>query len=558
MPKRKVESWSEDQCNNTYRRIRSLRACGECRRRKRKCDGRMPCSSCAGHGYRCDISLTALPLEQSTGPEKLGEPSPEIASVNQPEEQDKQENSDSWDKVVTQNRRARVISRHSAAALPRVLGHELDDPSPPRLHSYAWNMGIRAECRTKFVSQITSLISEEECCSLSNVFFSTVDSTFAFIRREWYFQQLQSKWQFMQSEPGLEAVICGVIALGSFFSNPSHSLESKFVNQCVLILDMANAEPTASPRTEFLAGWILRSLYMRLTTRPHIACMASQMAMHLSEVLGFHRELTSGSMTTTSDQLHVDPDEAETRRRYFWTAWSLNYILSTEYGITPVQLRAVTCHLPSRETAYGSAVILKFIEAVRVLQDGCEGHESLILRGGIDDILSRLTLSEKDGTTLLATFHADICLCLLRRVLCVTRSINKSSTCSAVTILQKAFGKIRELVDLRQPWWNMVSIPFQTICVCLWFNSLPMLSLLRDAMDLLRLLARTFDTQMTREALATAQHLINASQDQEETKSRLRQAALDDLLQSEPAPDVSLLFPESGFDSLDDWLSLPF
>jgi hypothetical protein len=77
-------------------------------------------------------------------------------------------------------------------------------------------------------------------------------------------------------------------------------------------------------------------------------------------------------------------------------------------------------------------------------------------------------------------------------------------------------------------------------------------------MDLLRLLARTFDTQMTREALATAQHLIDASQDQEETKSRLRQGALDDLFQSEPAPDVSLLFPESGFDSLDDWLSLPF
>ncbi|RDW81217.1 uncharacterized protein DSM5745_04774 [Aspergillus mulundensis] len=558
MPKRKVEPWSEDQCNNTYRRKRSLRACGECRRRKRKCDGRMPCSSCAGHGYRCDVGLTALSPVQTNGVEKLDEPSPEITSENQPAKQGNQETGDPWDTVVTQKRRSRIISRHSAAALPRVLGHELDDPSPPRLHSYAWNMGIRTECRTKFVSQITSLISEEECLSLSNVFFSTVESAFAFIEREWYFQRVQSRWQSMQSEPGLEAVMCGVIALGSFFSNPSHYLESKFIDQCVLILDMANAEPNAYLGTEFLAGWILRSLYMRLTTRPYMACMASQMAMHIAEVLGFHRELTSRSMITTSDELNVDREEAETRRRYFWTAWSLNYILSTEYGLTPVQLRAVTCHLPSREIARAPAGILKFVEAVRVLQDGCEDHENQVPRGEIEHYLGRLTVSEEDGTALLATFCADICLCLLRRVLCVTRAINKSSTCTAVTILKKAFGKIRELVDLQQPWWNLVSIPFQTICVCLWFNSMPMLSLLRDAMDLLRLLAHTFDTQMTREALATAQHLISASQDQEETKSRLRQAALDNLLQSHSATDVNLLFPDAGLDLLDDWLALPF
>ncbi|KAL6230461.1 hypothetical protein BDW75DRAFT_66202 [Aspergillus navahoensis] len=317
---------------------------------------------------------------------------------------------------------------------------------------------------------------------------------------------------------------------------------------------------------------------MRLTTRPYIACMASQMAMHVAEVLGFHRELTSKTITTTPGQLGVDRAGAETRCRYFWTAWSLNSILSTEYGLTRVRLRAVTCRLPATdEPGRGMAAPSTLVGAARVLRDGCEDAENQIPKGEIETYLDRLIIpeGEKDSPNPLAVFHADICLCLLRRVLCSpthAHTLTKPSARSAVTILQKAFASIRDLVNSQQPWWNLVSVPFQTVCVCLWFNSLPLLSLVPDALDLLRLLARTFNTHLTREALATAQRLVCASQMQEDAKSRLRQVALGngdgdgDFLQAGEEQSVARgrddtnlpPFLDLGLDPLDDWLDLPF
>ncbi|KAJ5612327.1 hypothetical protein N7510_005521 [Penicillium lagena] len=566
MPKRKAHPRPEDQDNNTYLRVRSIRACGECRRRKRKCDGRMPCSSCAGHGYRCEYDTDSTVSKDSSGefsPAQCDRPTkqgvdfgdsmgPSTGELNSRQFGEHDE-SDSWSKVVIRSQRSRVISSHSAVALPRILGHELNDPTPPRLHSYGWNLGLRAECRNRFHSKITSLLSEEECYTLSTVFFSAVHPTFSFLQQEAYFEQVQSKWTSMQNEPGLEAVICGVAALGSFFSTPSHPLESELVGQCLSILDMAHAEPVIRLSMELLAGWILRTIYMRLTTRPYIACLASQTAMHVAETLSLHRDLTSRSMTTASDQLEVTREEAETRRRYFWIIWSLNYILSTEYGLTPVKLQSVTCRLPSRDPGASGD---KFVGLALSLQSGFEDLRNLIPKGEIECYLGN-SIAIEEEPALLAVFRADICLCLLRRMLCVTRAINKSSSSAIVTIIQNAFEKIHELTTLQQPWWNLVSVPFQTICVCLWFDSLPILSLLPEAMDLLRLVAHTFDTHLTREALATAQHLTNVSREREAEKGRLRDAAVGDYMYALPAADEDFPFPIPGFDPLDDWLRLP-
>ena len=52
MPKRRLGTSSQPE--HEYLCRRSYRACGACRRRKRKCDGQLPCSTCAGYGYHCD------------------------------------------------------------------------------------------------------------------------------------------------------------------------------------------------------------------------------------------------------------------------------------------------------------------------------------------------------------------------------------------------------------------------------------------------------------------------------------------------------------------------
>ena len=38
---------------NIRRRVRTRQACESCRRRRRKCDGELPCSQCEGYSYAC-------------------------------------------------------------------------------------------------------------------------------------------------------------------------------------------------------------------------------------------------------------------------------------------------------------------------------------------------------------------------------------------------------------------------------------------------------------------------------------------------------------------------
>ncbi|KAL2819077.1 hypothetical protein BDW59DRAFT_151681 [Aspergillus cavernicola] len=572
MPKRKGPQGPQSQTSDTRLRLRSFRACAECRRRKRKCDGRDPCSSCAGYGYACtlDTDLLSTTHQEATMHSEQRRQTGE--NIHNPDRGERVEYSSARSpsisndpktqpKVIWSSQKNRMLSSHSAVTLPRILGHELNDPNPPRLHSYAWNLGVRAERRNGFVSELPSFISMEECCSLCNAYFDKVHPVFGFLQQTTFFQRLCSSWAALQEDPGLEAIICGVAALGSFFSTPSHPSEPKLITHCLAILDMAHTEPLTLGNMDILAGWILRTLYLRLTTRPWIACMASHTAMHIAEALGLHREIASESVSTYSSRPQIVPVDLDLRRRYFWVAWALNYLLATEYGLVPVTLPVITCGSFADEPGTSTG---KFVSLVRVLQSACEGSTADGLdKSKLESHLDRIkTCNCATEPHLLPVVRADICLCILRMMLSSSSLHTKEITgCSTITsIIQAAFDKIRVLIGDRQPWWNSLSVPFQTVCICLWFNSPSILPLLPEAMEILKLLAQTYDSHLAREAVSTAQRLTSVSRDYDLSKIKYKDEALGS---SDMTPGVfdTNPFPQSpGLNPLDDWFlfSLPF
>ncbi|CAG8092274.1 unnamed protein product [Penicillium salamii] len=542
MPKRRLETSHSNQ-NNEYLRLRSYRACGECRRRKRKCDGELPCSACAGHGYLCDYELARGNTQVCRGSDRdLPLPVPgvindhgsrtsndgvvahqDLRNLTTPHLPATTEISPA---LVVSSTKDRVANSHSAAALPMILGRNLNDPDPPRIHSFAWNLGIGTERRISHTSKIHSYISKEESLIFAEV----------------YFQSL------ILSDPSFESVLCGVVALGSFFSSLSHAHESQIFSQCVSILDLANVEPLTPLNKDILAGWILRTIYLRLTTRPHMACHASNTAVHTTEMLCLHRDIPTETKVCPTNFPESTTAQNHDHGRLFWVAWSLNVILSIESGLNPIHLPRITCRPISDEphSHSGKLVRLAYILYDAYFKDDTElnWQQMHTLINQIQDIGA--------VSALISVFQADICLCLLRKAIQISTNIGPSLANVVVKIIETAFEKIHSLVEHRLPWWNVATVPFQTVCICLSINSLPILSLLPGATQLMQLEAKVFDSHLTNEALSTAQHLIKASQTHESSKESYRTLVL--RMNEAERPSVH---PDSPFQSSDnifeDW-----
>jgi hypothetical protein len=124
----------------------------------------------------------------------------------------------------------RYVSDSSAVAFPRLLGIELGSANAPRLHSFAWNLGARAEPRVDQLD-FTTYLTFTESERLADVYFKTVHPVYDFINRESFAELCRSRFLLQNEKCDIDAVICGVAALGKsfvpWFACPPHIKPSK-------------------------------------------------------------------------------------------------------------------------------------------------------------------------------------------------------------------------------------------------------------------------------------------------------------------------------------------
>ncbi|OAA59987.1 transcriptional repressor involved in the control of multidrug resistance [Cordyceps fumosorosea ARSEF 2679] len=547
MPKRRQTH--RVQPNAEHRRRRVYAACGECRRRRRKCDGSQPCAQCDAYGYACAYNDDSAPSAQSPASESRP---PETAAPPPPCSSSRAAGPPSTGAAVIVSReRGRIVHAHSAVALPRLVGQALALEPPPRLHSYAWNLGLRAERRgTVPGPSLPGLLTLPECRSLCAVYFAAVHPLFPLFRREAFLKRIADGWATMDAaRPNLAAVVALVAALGSSFSSAAHPHEREVALRGVALLDLGLSSPAAAVDADAVAGWVLRALYMRLTTRPAISCVASHTAMHLAEIVGMHRD------PVADGALGGDEEELETRRRCFSIAGFLNRLLATEYGVSGVSMRHANCAAPA--PAPGTHV--EALHAMScVLADADTAAAAGLDSDDFAELFPRLRdtpHSAEDDTV--ALFAADVCLCLLRRFAAAASGSTPGPRIVRVAaeVLRRALDAIAGLLAAGRTWWNMLSVPFQSVCVCVASDDAGMLELLPAAMEMLRGMADRFGSHMAREALATAQQVIAASRGRTEGKLALKDAALAHALPL-PADDIDWTSFDLGFDVGGEWPSV--
>ncbi|KAI9925916.1 hypothetical protein ASPWEDRAFT_113274 [Aspergillus wentii DTO 134E9] len=471
-------------------RKRARKACEPCRERKRKCNGRRPCSSCVRFEYECSFESRERRIH---------------SPVNTPSHQSHQT---ATTPKLTPNDHSFVqsLEANSGPAFVRRLALSIDPANAPRPHVFAWNVGPRGPSSVEMssASRIADLISESNLNLLASVYFEKIDPCYGFINRESFFRHVRTRWTSPDSTDGYDAVLCGVAALGSFFSRQSTpSVEGSLIKLSRSILD--NHITSGVPSIDMITGWVCQVVYLRMTAAPLAAWMASCTTMHLIEAAGLHFESPTRSNTVLTP-ITADPN---IRQRLVGVAQHLHTWISFDLGLARVSLQQQpqTTTLQSTTPGDYTEKLLSLLPVSASLDPSEPQDED-----NLHSTLSQL-VSSQDHQPPLVMAQCNLLLCILRRI--HTQSshligkINEDPGMDAVlAFMRKALWAARTLADSISPWHQVANIPFQIVCTLLVIDSRASLRLLREAMQTLRHVTFIFQTSNLKEACSNARLLL--------------------------------------------------
>lgn len=402
--------------------------------------------------------------------------------------------------------KTRFTSAYSAIAWPKALGASLDMPEPPRLQSYAWNPGNRAEPKVVPQDNLTNIITLDEMKRYSDVFFNEVNPTFGLVNRGIFTRKSNELWVLHKRGTDFESVTCGIVALGSYFSPVPLPAEAQVVEHGRLLLDLTVAHAPGWLAFNHIQAWILRALYLRSTTRPHLAWMASNTAVHLAEALGMHRELTESQMKHAVPQLMSSASEIDMRRKIFWIAVAVNQFLAAEYGRTRTPIELVSCHLPISKPGE------IFLQTLAILQS-VPKTQNLLGRGPelLETLQSAMALPVKSPFQ--GLLRADACFCTFRMLRSTNVSLSAAQIESLLEVIRVGLDGSTFLVTMRQPWWNILYTPFHSVCVLLSLGTSESLAMIPAALETLKNVSTTYDSHLSREAIRTAFQLLHGTRE---------------------------------------------
>ncbi|CUS21702.1 LAQU0S03e08724g1_1 [Lachancea quebecensis] len=499
------------------KRQRARKACVPCRQRKRRCDGGNPCGMCVSYAYKCQYDEqgdpTALPtplVPEVPDNARIIGPSNTRMVIKPPSVRAKillNSTQCAADQGVFDAARSRYMGLSSAVAFARSLGIELQSANPPHLHSFAWNCGLRPEEKSNAHCALFDLITKEETYHFTQIYFSAVHPVFDVVDPEHFKKSVESYWEDGCKVSAFGAVVGGVVALGSLFSGgPGHPRELEIVQYSKSVLE----DPTFGrlPSAEQVSAWVLRTLYLRATTRPHAAWLASCVTIHLAEASALHHEIENVELTANDRALPPRTKKiSERARRLFWCAWSINSILSYDYGRSSASLGGISCKLPTKSDGNYTAQLVDL--ALIIPPANTEASKET----RIADLLQALTLvyETPDEHNFLSLVKADLCNSFYRRLRLFNHTLDTEVVFQLTTVCNHALSAAYDLVERKLPWWNVLSAPFQYICVLLAINTSESLANVAKAKSIFDRIVSDLNTHMAIEAQNTIKLLLQDS-----------------------------------------------
>ena len=425
--------------------------------------------------------------------------------------------------------KSRYLDSSSAVAFPRVLGVQFDARKAPRLHSFAWNLGIRSEPLVNAADDLKGIVSLDDVHVYSSQYFAIVNPSFDILDQLDFTRRASMRWKDgpTSENADFDPILCGVVALGHFFTQ-----ETDGGTECALIayakgrLESITFKKPCS--TDLIAAWILRTIYLRATTRPHASWMASNITMHQVQAAGLHLHHSSIAVIDRS----LSQAQSLYRQKVFWVARALNAMFCYEYSRPRINIDRMSC-LKFDTTASISGptrVLLEVADLIPEDSQTCENASLIAQTKLMLDSIAGLT-AEDASSVFMCTDTAFAAYRHLRPTLNIriASSSEVDPTVSHVLNLgYKALEVIRGHLSQPSPapWWSLISIPFQFVLILLSLDSTESLSQIANALEILTEVAAQFDTHLTREAVQNAKTLIRLSQDRKERDARILRNAI--------------------------------
>ena len=531
---------------DSRKRQRTIKACLPCRRLKRKCDGERPCSKCARFKYDCHYqqgkgssvtnvvgggdSVVHIAVDKATpkvtGTTGLGE-------------------TESVDHSILDPEKARYFDASSAIAFPRLLGIQFGANTAPRLHSFAWNLGIRSEPVLNALD-ITHFISLDDVLIYCNDYFVVVHPAFNFLNQQDFIRRASLRWKGSPTEElmNFDAVICGVVALGYFVSQKTdNGMEAALTNLAKERLESVTL--TKPPTVDLIAAWILRALYLRSTSRPHASWMASNITMHLIEASGIQRDPSSIALIyPSSNSTNIDQAQSIHQRKVFWVGRAINAMFSYEYSRPRIIINRISCARVNDLVSDATRDYLQLAEIIPDNSQTCDEDSDIKQTKSMLESIGQLTASEIPASL----FRADLAFAVYRHLRAMRTSIAFTASDTDPTIARllsigsEALEAIRnylaksspssplsEGASSVSPWWSLISIPFHFTLILLSLDTPKSLGKVSRALHTLEAVAAVFNTHLTREAVQNATMLIRLSQNRKERDVKALKDALSDV-----------------------------
>ncbi|KAJ5774357.1 hypothetical protein N7457_009253 [Penicillium paradoxum] len=471
------------------KRKRARVACEPCRERKRKCDGADPCETCGQWDYDCYYKSTPRRRRHAFQEEH----SNEISIPQSPKQND----------LSDTHGVDRRLEANSGAAFVRKMGLNIDPAKAPKLSLFGWNIGKRRSTPTfegvHTALSITDITSLEHMRALADVYFTKIDPCYGFINRAQFLERLEARWESTSVESLYDSVIGGIAALGCLFSQQNMTVtELHFVVSVRSILEMHVL--TGPPPMDLLTGWMLRVVYMRMTDVPYSTWMESSKLMHLVEAAGLHLN-SANSVFPRSSDTNIDPD---LQKRLFGVAFHQNLWISYDLGLSRVFFHKDDLPLlPSTKQGDYTHELLGLLPVSESLNPGKSKDDETNLEATLSQVLER---SHEEPPSAMA--QCNLVLCILRRVHTQNLDLSSHLTEKALKLLKKGLACSRTMIKDCTPWQHIANVPFHIICVLLVMDTRPSVAMLPEAMQTLKLVASTYDTDTMREAWNAARLLV--------------------------------------------------
>ncbi|KAJ5950614.1 uncharacterized protein N7479_009027 [Penicillium vulpinum] len=486
------------------KRKRARKACNPCHQRKRKCDGEHPCGTCSTYQYQCkyddNITGTANPpvAKRAVLEGRNMQIQPPMENEGSP--------STGKSPGIFEEHKSRYTGASAAMAFPHILGLALGSDNPPKINSTAYNFGLRPEEASNTYGLLGSLISEDDLAFYSDVYFSAMGSILDVMDPRIYAQRCREYYHGPGSPPvAFGAIAAGIAAAGSLLSSVRHSRESELLQYAKAILDDSASMRMLS--VDYIIAWGIQLFYLRATTRPSSAWVASCTLLHRCEVVGLHKEENIQRIASVAGAATLGYD-TDRLRRIFWVLWAAHQILSYECDRSAVIFPAVTTQAI---IAIPGSVADQFVQIVQIIPSPNSpfqlDSQPLSPKEELSERLAALSKLHFTHPFLVAT-KADLAFCFYRRIYQFKAGITDETIQVVIDSGRDGLEAAEQLASQGRLLWNVIGSVFQYACILLAIDTPASSVHIPTAFKGLENLVRATDTALTRQALSIARHLL--------------------------------------------------